>query len=58
MNKNYRVEIANKTLEIIKNGFYEYKGKKIDIKKRTRRVNKKYVYNCVKRLGRNLKNAN
>ncbi len=32
MNKNYRVEIANKTLEIIKNGFYEYKGKKIDIK--------------------------
>ncbi|RZJ56116.1 MAG: TIGR02452 family protein [Flavobacterium sp.] len=33
MNKNYRVEIANKTLEIIKNGFYEYKGKKIDIKK-------------------------
>ncbi|KFF04764.1 TIGR02452 family protein [Flavobacterium reichenbachii] len=33
MNKNYRVEIANKTLEIIKNGFYEYKGKKIVIKK-------------------------
>lgn len=33
MNKNYRIEIANKTLEIIKNGFYEYKGKEIDIKK-------------------------
>jgi uncharacterized protein (TIGR02452 family) len=33
MNKNYRVEIANKTLEIIKNGFYEYKGKKIVIEK-------------------------
>lgn len=33
MNKNYRVEIANKTLEIIKNGFYEYKGKKILIQK-------------------------
>ena len=32
MNKNYRVEIANKTLEILKNGFYEYKGKKVDIK--------------------------
>jgi uncharacterized protein (TIGR02452 family) len=31
MNKNYRVEIANKTLEIVKNGFYEYKGKKIVI---------------------------
>lgn len=33
MNKNYRVEIANKTLEIVKNGFYEYKGKKIVIEK-------------------------
>jgi uncharacterized protein (TIGR02452 family) len=33
MNKNYRVEIANKTLEIIKNGFYEYKGKKIVVEK-------------------------
>jgi uncharacterized protein (TIGR02452 family) len=33
MNKNYRVEIANKTLEIIKNGFYEYKGKKIVIER-------------------------
>lgn len=33
MNKNYRVEIANKTLEIIKNGFYEYKGEKIVIDK-------------------------
>lgn len=33
MNKNYRVEIANRTLDIIKNGFYEFKGKKIDIKK-------------------------
>ncbi|MEN2401366.1 TIGR02452 family protein [Flavobacterium sp. MC2016-06] len=33
MNKNYRVEIANKTLEIIKNGFYEYKGKKISVEK-------------------------
>ncbi|WP_343695926.1 TIGR02452 family protein [Flavobacterium sp.] len=33
MNKNYRVEIANKTLEIIKDGFYDYKGKNIDIKK-------------------------
>lgn len=33
MSKNYRVEIANKTLEIIKNGFYDYKGKKIDIEK-------------------------
>lgn len=33
MNKNYRVEIANKTLEIIGNGFYEYKGKKIIIEK-------------------------
>ncbi|WP_431243333.1 TIGR02452 family protein [Flavobacterium sp. P21] len=33
MNKNYRVEIANKTLEIIKNGFYECKGKKIVIEK-------------------------
>lgn len=32
MNKNYRVEIANKTLEIIKNGFYDYKEKKIEIK--------------------------
>ena len=33
MNKNHRVEIANKTLEIVKNGFYEYKGKKIIIEK-------------------------
>lgn len=33
MNKNYRVEIANKSLEIIKNGFYEYKGKKIVIER-------------------------
>lgn len=33
MNKNYRVEIANKTLEIIRNGFYEYNGKKISIEK-------------------------
>jgi len=33
MNKNYRVEIANKTLEIVKKGFYEYKGKKIVIEK-------------------------
>lgn len=33
MNKNYRVEIANKTLEIIKNGFYEYKGNKIVVEK-------------------------
>lgn len=33
MNKNYRVEIANKTLEIIKNGFYECKGKKIEVEK-------------------------
>lgn len=33
MNKNYRVEIANKTLEIVKNGFYESKGKKIVIEK-------------------------
>ena len=33
MNKNYRTEIANKTLEIIKNGFYEYKGKKIVVEK-------------------------
>lgn len=33
MNKNYRVEIANKTLEIVKNGFYEHNGKKIDIEK-------------------------
>lgn len=33
MNKNYRVEIANKTLEIVKNGFYEYKGNKIVIEK-------------------------
>lgn len=33
MNKNYRIEIANKTLEIVKNGFYEYKGKKIVIEK-------------------------
>lgn len=33
MNKNYRVEIANKTLEIVKNGFYEYNGKKIVIEK-------------------------
>ncbi len=33
MNKNYRVEIANRTLEIIKNGFYEYKGKKILVDK-------------------------
>ena len=32
MNKNYRVEIANKTLEIISNGFYEYNGRIIDIK--------------------------
>lgn len=33
MNKNYRVEIADKTLEIIQNGFYEYKGKKIVVEK-------------------------
>jgi uncharacterized protein (TIGR02452 family) len=33
MSKNYRVEIANKTLEIVKKGFYEYKGKKIVIEK-------------------------
>ncbi len=33
MNKNYRVEIANKTLEIVKNGFYEYKGNKVVIEK-------------------------
>ena len=33
MNKNYRVEIANKTLEIVKNGFYEFSGEKIDIEK-------------------------
>lgn len=33
MNKNYRIEIANKTLEIVKNGFYEYKGKKIVVEK-------------------------
>ncbi|CAD0001090.1 TIGR02452 family protein [Flavobacterium chungangense] len=33
MNKNYRTEIANKTLEIIQNGFYEYKEKKIAVEK-------------------------
>ncbi|UTN05035.1 TIGR02452 family protein [Flavobacterium bizetiae] len=33
MNKNYRVEIANKTLETAKNGFYEYKGKEIVVEK-------------------------
>ncbi|RKR10494.1 uncharacterized protein (TIGR02452 family) [Flavobacterium sp. 90] len=33
MSKNYRVEIANKTLEIIKNGFYDYNENKIAIKK-------------------------
>jgi len=36
MNKNYRVEIANKTLEIIKNGFYEVNGKKVNIEKELR----------------------
>lgn len=36
MNRNYRVEIANKTLEIIKNGFYEYDGKKIVVEKELR----------------------
>lgn len=33
MNKNYRVEIANKTLEIIKNGFYEYNGNLVSVQK-------------------------
>ena len=33
MNKNTRTEIANKTLEIIQNGFYDYKGKKIPVEK-------------------------
>lgn len=33
MNKNNRIEIADKTLEIIKNGFYEYKGNKITLEK-------------------------
>jgi uncharacterized protein (TIGR02452 family) len=33
MSKNYRVEIANNTLEIIKNGFYKYNEKKIAIEK-------------------------
>lgn len=33
MNKNERTEIANKTLEIIQNGFYDYKGKKIPVEK-------------------------
>ncbi|MCR4032799.1 MULTISPECIES: TIGR02452 family protein [Flavobacterium] len=33
MNKNARTEIANKTLEIIQKGFYDYKGKKIPVEK-------------------------
>ncbi len=33
MSKNYRVEIANNTLEIIKNGFYKHNEKKIAIEK-------------------------
>ncbi|MBE8727393.1 TIGR02452 family protein [Flavobacterium hungaricum] len=40
MNKNDRAAIANNTLEIIKNGFYEYKGKKILIEKELEESNK------------------